>query len=408
MKKRYYLIFLILFLNGCSPVTKNESKKISKVVLVTKERQYTAGDAIVLIFNIDGVKNLKLVLKNAFGSSVIIGKRIGNNIKYKIPYNYATKVGSCYWNLIWNKKELVAGKINIQPNSTKTTIIETYIGPPSIIAGVTDYTMLVTIPTDTYDNPLEDGTSVAVKHQFENTITETNVRLKNGIAWENIYSTRKSGRILVSASCNRINSKELTTLVFPAKATDFKIEIARVHQFADGNQVINLITSKITDEYGNVVSDGTLVNFIIEDTKGAKLKAIGTILNGVATAKMLHPSEKETWKVTAYITGTAKSDEMVVNFETAVEDFPVKHSYDHRTITVGPIKSFMQQLIPDGIHMSCAIYNEKNQLIETKETTSRKGMSSFYLDPDFYKKGSYQIKINSMGLLKAYYINLNE
>jgi len=77
-------------------------------------------------------------------------------------------------------------------------------------------------------------------------------------------------------------------------------------------------------------------------------------------------------------------------------------------ITVGPIKSFMNQLIPDGITINCAIYDEDNRWIETKNTTSRKGLGIFYLDADFYKKGSYQIKINSMGLLKETNIVLDE
>jgi len=403
------LILLLLFLNGCSPVPKNEiASNIPNMQLITKKQTYVVGEEIVLRYSITGDNRPILWVKNAYGTTIIQGRKVNKEIEYILPPNYSTRSGKCYWSLVCNKTELTTGTISIKPESNKPKVIETYIGPPSIIAGGTDYTMLVNVPTDKYDNPLVDNTPVLIKHQFGNSITETAMKLKNFIGWKHIYSPTASGRILVSASCNTIDSKELTTIVHPANASDFKIDFKRGHKYADGNQVIQFITAIIYDKFNNVISDGTLVNFSIKNTKGVKLQAIGTTVNGVARAKMLHPSEKETWEIVAYITGAAESNKLLVNFEPAVENYKVTFSNDFRMITVGPIKSFMNQLIPDGITINCAIYDEDNRWIETKNTTSRKGLGIFYLDADFYKKGSYQIKINSMGLLKETNIVLDE
>ncbi len=408
MNKISCLWLVLLFLNSCVPVAENKTEAILNATLITKKQEYIAGQKIILKYRISGENIPMLLVENAYGTSLIQGRKEHNEVVYIFPSNYSNRVGKCSFKLIGNKEKLDAGDIYIHPAVTKTRNIETYMGPPSIIAGGKDYTMLVNVPLDTYDNPLADSTAVTINQQFNSAITTTEVKLKNFIGWKNIYAPEKSGRILVSALCNALASKELNAIVFPANATDFKIDYERVHKYADGNQVVSLKTSIIYDEYKNVVSDGTLVNFIIENKEGTKLYASGTTISGIATAKMLHPVVADRWNVTAYITGAAKSNPLLVNFESAVENYKISHSKDFRTITVGPIKSFMKQLVPDGIIISCAIYNQNNKLLETKTTTSRKGIGTFYLDTDFYSKGAYQIKIKSMGLLKETNIILHE
>ena len=54
-----------------------------------------------------------------------------------------------------------------------------YLGPPSIEAGGKDFSMLVTIPTDTLDNPLLENTNVAVKRQFLNGKKSATIKVNN-------------------------------------------------------------------------------------------------------------------------------------------------------------------------------------------------------------------------------------
>ena len=104
-----------------------------------------------------------------------------------------------HWKLIVAGETYESGVLHIAPNSLKETRLETYLGPRSITAGNTDYSMLVAIPTDVYDNPLGSETEVLVKHQFEEEITENTINTNHLVAWKNVYAPKKSGRILITA-----------------------------------------------------------------------------------------------------------------------------------------------------------------------------------------------------------------
>jgi len=202
----------------------------------------------------------------------------GDVALFNFPKFITRKSGVCKWSLVTQKIVQLEGQINISPNTLKGTDIETYLGPRSITAGNRDYSMHVITPTDYTDNPLLDGTTINSIYQFENKITRKELELKNLLGWINIYSPKKSGRMLVTASCNNTNAKELTTIVYPALATNFQISYERNHDYADGNQVIVFATDIIKDSFGNTVSDGTLVSFVATNSKNVQLYANGCLL----------------------------------------------------------------------------------------------------------------------------------
>ena len=158
----------------------------------------------------------------------------------------------------------MSGHINILPKQNVANI-ETYIGPPSIEVGSSNYSMMVTIPIDEYDNPLKDSTQVQINHQFLDNRQYDDIYSKNGIAYKNISAYEKSGRIILSAQSQGVNSKEFDVTVYPSIPKDFNIKENRIHNYADGNHIITLRTSVLSDTYGNIVSDGTFVYFTIEN-----------------------------------------------------------------------------------------------------------------------------------------------
>lgn len=386
---------------GCSSETPELAPPITQPsVLLTKQTNYNAGDTITLRFKSDQKTGSALVVRNALGSSILEPVIKDELIEFQMPTGYSQKAGICHWEFVTPLEKPISGTLQIAPNTKKETQIESYLGPRSISAGTIDFSMFVIVPTDIYDNTLTDGTEVTVKHQFKETIFQNEIEIKNSMAWTKIGATEKAGRILATASCNHTDSKELTTLVYPSNAIDFTITSKRDHQYADGNQIITFSSSVITDQFNNIVSDGTLVSFLMEDQTGNVLQTSGSTLNGIATAKLLLPDEAATWKVTAYITGVAKSNTISIAFEAAVKDYTVSFPADGRTVFVGPIKSFMNQNIPDGLVIQMTIYNSQNQLLETKMTTSKNGLAKFKLSPDFFENGLYHLKIKSAGITK--------
>jgi len=393
-----YLLFFALLLVGFSFRAQITETK-SQVKFLTADKEYTAGDLIQLKFVSATEIQPSMYISNSYGSILLQPFIDDGFVIYTIPQSISSKAGLIDWKLLGPNQNL-SGDIYIKPKEAVNTL-ESYIGPPSIQAGGTDFSMLVVIPTDDLDNPLEENTLVTIKSQFLDSEDSFEVFTKNLIAFKNIYSPKALGRILIGSECKGETSKEFDINVLASNPTDFSISEHRNHNYADGNQIMTLKTSQINDEYGNVVEDGTFVEFFITNKNGYILKASGTTIEGMATAKIIHPDRAEQWKVKAYVSGMAESEVIFINFEQLFDDFEVSFSENNRIITIGPLKSFMQQLIPDGFNVELSVYKDQ-EYIKTLTKQSVSGIAIFKLNPDIFPEGNYTLKIFTGGLERTF------
>lgn len=407
--KPIFVLLLVLLLNSCA-TKQDDTTNIThtNVELLTEKETYIAGEVIDLAFKTDRILNYKLIVSNTYGTSVLNAKETIEHLEFTIPKNYSRKAGLCHWLLIADGAAYDQGQLNILPNVNSKPTLETYFGPRSITAGVDDYSMLVNVTTDAFDNVFPEGTGVTFKSQFLSSISEDVVPSKDLISWKNMYTTKKAGRILVNTTFKEITSKELTTIVFPTLAETFEIAVDRNHDYADGNQIMKLRTQVIKDKYDNIISDGTIVNFIIENSQGAILNTMGATINGIAKATMLHPSKNEDWTINAYVTGAAKSNTLQLSFNAAIKDFDVVFSNNNRAITIGPLRSFMNQLIPDGILIQMDVYDKSGDFVETKKIGSVKGFGRIPLLQEYYPEDSYCLRVKVAGISKEFDISFDE
>lgn len=396
-KFTYILLFgLILFVLSFNT---QKSQIKDQIKLLTLETEFTAGEQIEFRFSSESIISPNLYISNSYGSTLLLPKSENNLLIYYIPETISTKSGIVNWKLI-NEDQNLSGRFYIRPKSSVHTI-ESYLGPPSIQAGETDFSMIVGIPTDELDNPVQDSTLVIIKTQFLASEVNSEVYTNHLIAYKNIYSPKQTGRILISSVSLGTASKEFDINVLASVPTNFSISEHRNHNYADGNQIVTLSTSRILDDYENVIEDGTFVEFYITTKTGAILKTSGTSINGIATAKIIHPDHAEKWIVKAFIKGMAESDEITFGFEQLFDVFEVIFSEDNRTVTVGPLKSFMQQLIPDGFNVSLSVYRDQ-YLIQTINKQTTAGNVTFKLNPDIFPEDNYIFKIRTAGLEKIY------
>ena len=396
--KQTYLFLLALILLSSFTVMQT-SKTSNEFELLTTQTEFEAGSEIVLKFSSSEAIKPFLYCSNSYGSTLVTPFFESNTLNYSIPVSISNKIGVVNWKLFHDKISH-SGKFIINPKQ-EVAKMETYIGPPSIEAGGTDYTMLVVIPTDSLDNPLTENTLVNAKHQFLATEQNDQIFTKNLIAYRNLFSKKESGRMLVSSESSGTNSKEFTINVFPAIPTDFTISAKRPHEYADGNQITTFSTSVIKDKQNNLVSDGTYVTLFITNNNGNILKTSGTTIKGVATAKMIHPDFEDSWDVKAYIDGMAESNTITVNYKQVITDFNVTFSKNNRVITVGPLQSFMKQMIPDGLQVTLQIYKD-NSLIKTYTKTSFDGFVNFNLKSAIFKSDSYKLLVKTAGIEKIF------
>ena len=370
-----------------------------KIDLLNAENEYIAGETIQLNFNnID--EDCKLYLHHSYSKTILKPEIVENKGIFSLPEFLSSKSGIVNWVLLKDGEQKRIGSFEILPKVASKTVIESYFGPRSIQAGDRDYSMLVVVPMDAMDNPLPDSTRVMLHKQFYEEIDSVEIFTDKLMAWKNIMAYRKAGNINISSRVLGVNSIELTTNVLPSNATNFQISSFRNHDFADGNQIAEFTTSEIKDEWGNTISDGTLVSFYIENEAGTILSTRGSSIEGVATAKIIHPDHPDTWKIKAYITGLAESNTIEISFRQALKDFEVEFYNKNRTIKVGPLQSFMQQLIPDGALVKLHIYHQ-NKLVEVKQETSNDGFVTFKLPKSFYPENTYSFKIEALGKIKT-------
>ncbi len=395
LKSTYLLTLAMLLLSFTVSI---ETVKINDTFrLLTPQTEFEAGHDIVLKFSAINSSKPNLYLSNSYGSIIIKPVRSRSLLSYQLPKSFSNKAGVVNWKLL---NSTLAGKLNIHPKQDVASM-ETYLGPPSIEAGETDYTMLVVIPTDIYDNPLKDSTQVSIKHQFSANERQDSIYMKNNISYKNIYSKTKTGRILISSESLNKNSKEYDVNILPAIPTDFTITYNRNHEYADGNQITNFSTSIIKDKYDNIVSDGTYVDFLITNASNYQLKTSGSTVNGIATAKMIHPDHQDNWTVKAFIEGLSESNSISITYNQSVEDFEVAFSERNRIVSIGPLKSFMGQMIPDGLEVKLHIY-QNHIKIKTLYKDSFSGYANFNMNPDNFPDNIYTFKIEAAGIKKTY------
>ncbi|MDO5969078.1 hypothetical protein Q4Q35_04590 [Flavivirga aquimarina] len=398
MRKTTYLL-VIAFMFSSSILLIGQSDEEIAIKLLTTKTQFEAGLGINLQFSTSNNSQPILYCSNSYGTILIEPSIENKTLNYKIPENIANRSGLVNWKLLADDNTL-SGKFYINPKQAANTM-ETYIGPPSIEAGGLDYTMLVVIPTDIYGNALKDSTEVEVKHQFLSSEYRNMVRMHNLIAYKNLYSETKTGRMLVSSETLGKNSKEYVIDVQPAIPTNFNISFKQNHNYADGNQITTLLSSIIRDKNGNIVSDGTLVDFFITNSDKNILRTSAPTINGIAMAKTVHPDYEDIWNIKAYIEGMAESDIITINFEQIIKGYDVVFSNNNRTITVGPLQSFMGQMIPDGLQIKLHIYKDDTK-IDMILKESFEGFTTFKLNPNEIPSDSYNMMIEVAKIEKTF------
>ncbi|TCP23297.1 hypothetical protein EV195_10921 [Tenacibaculum skagerrakense] len=386
MLRKSTYTFLILWLISLSTSAQDS------LILLNKKESFTVGESISLSFKNSTEKSYQMYCSTGYGTTLLSSIKNDNLLIFKFPEFVSNKTGVVSWKIV-GLNTPISGKFLIEPVQ-KPNSLETYIGPPTIEAGGKDFTMAVIIPTDTLDNPIKTNSEVIVKKHVLQSTKNQQIYTNNLIAYLNIFSPSQTGRMTVSSESFGLNSKEYDVDILPAIGTNFKIFYTRNHEYADSNQITKFSTSIIKDKNNNIVSDGTFVDFYITNSNGNILKTSGTTINGVAEAFIVHPDCEDTWKVKAFIQGIANSDSITLLYKKAIEHIPITFSKDNRSSKVGPLQSFMNQMIPDGLKVQLTVYRNgklEGSLIEQ----SKDGFATFILDSNIYKAGNYDLEITA-------------
>ncbi|WP_339687637.1 hypothetical protein [uncultured Nonlabens sp.] len=396
-----FINFLILIAIVAMSFSCSENKELKKVAISPNAFQVKAPmDQVVTRKGIDinfktfdknSYKLLELLISGTYGTTVLKAKLDHIRLNIHIPNVISRHAGMLTWELIGNGKTIQKGTFRLLPNTKTLKTMENYVGPRSIISNDRDYTMLVSIPVDSLDNMLPDKTPLIMRHQFKGNITTTTQEITTGFAWQRILAPLTTGRLITGSTMETISSKELVVDVFPDIATAFKISENSNHNYADGSEIITLKTDQIKDRYGNITTDGTLVTFFIKDNLDKRWQTTGSTINGYAFAKALHPQTPSAWTIKGVITGMVESPELNINFQSIIDQIPFTYTENNR-ITIGPLTSYLGQLVPDGIPISIKL-NAKEIILKTKN-----GIATHSYDTKMIAPGTYNLEIKTLGV----------
>ena len=393
------LVLVGLLLLSVTLLPQSESKPYSKatpqLTLLTNTKQFTAGNPINLQFKGVKTEGTTLLLKSSYATLLVEPQVKGDTISFTTPEFFNKKTGKVSWSVIVYNEPQLKGTFEIIPQQ-ETARIENYLGPRSTPVGDGHYTMMVAIPEDIYGNPMPDSTATTISNQFLGRISNYNLPTEHFISWKRLYAPEKSGKMLSSVTCQNAETKETETDIFPAPPVPFTISYTRNHAFADGNQLTTFKTSTLRDKFNNIVSDGTMVYFVVTTEEGTKLKSFGATVYGMAEAKFPAPEHEATYTVKAYVTGMAESKSISINYKAVPAVIPYSFDTDKRIITVGEVTSFMGQIAPEGTTVTLSLY-AANKHIATLTEYTEKGFVTFKLPKEEYPEKKYRLEISAFG-----------
>ncbi|GGG51571.1 hypothetical protein GCM10011414_21460 [Croceivirga lutea] len=348
---------------------------------------------------------ITVMYASSYGSIVVKDTVQDGKLVYETPDFITQKIGDYTIHLLYGEKSILKDSLQVVTKEENIDFIESYFGPRIILAGGVDFSMLTVVPVDEFDNPMPDNTPITVHENFKEMQKMHLQETFDLVSFKRFYSYNQTGKITVSMnSRNGITTKEKTSDIYPYTPKDFTLTQSKEHNFADGNEVVTVQTSIITDIFGNTVQNGTVVHFQIKTNTGKQLAAYAKTVKGIATTKIQHPYSEESWQIQAFIPGLAQSDLLQIDFEQIVAEFPVDFLNHGRKIKVGPIKSYMGQLVPNGTKVKLLIKGEGKAEEINQGTVG--GVTYFILRDFYYPPGDYELQIETLGVQEQHQIPL--
>ncbi len=319
----------------------------NEISLHNDQTEYLAGELIELIYCTDNIQdNVQATLQvtHSLGSQLMVGQVVSEHVIFNLPEVISKVAGYVSAKLYLSGKVAYSHSFEIKPNTSHPGNIESFCGPKHLVVDRRDYTMITSTVLDAFDNPYLEGTKVQFSLQSGAGIKKRIAPSRRLYAFQRFYAPYKKGYGTVTASHEGLNDKAFRLVYYTHDPVSFGIRFTRQHQFADGEQLVSLTTTKIQDRLGNIIGNGTLVAFSILHSDGHITEVYANTKDGVATAVVQAPSIKDRWKITAEIDNYANSRYPVyTTFKASVQDIPLDIKQD--TLTVGPVLGFMGQFV---------------------------------------------------------------
>lgn len=216
---------------------------------------------------------------------------------------------------IWSENQLLATD-SVWIKAGAITRVDNYLGPKNVPADGETPTMMVVLPTDTYGNPIAEGSKTNIQTLRKNNQSQTFVQeVGHLIAWKGFSSSTQSGKVIVKSSVANVKGKEKVWEETANPPISFQISIKDLFPKAEDKRFFYLITNKLKDKFGNTLTDGTIVSVRIKTDDDKVFSYTGITIKGIAQIKINNPSYATHFTIDAFVPNICKSNTLYVQFD---------------------------------------------------------------------------------------------
>jgi hypothetical protein len=226
------------------------------------------------------------------------------------------------------------------------------IGARTIVANGSDWSMTVVVPFDRYGNPQPDGTPVTVRSLHpDGRLESRQTVVRDLLAWVRLTSGTRAGRTLIAVEADGQPGPEGTLFEVPGPPVPFRLSADPPTLPADGRLLSHVRTSPLTDPFGNLLPDGTLVTLRCDDPDGTVRFLTSVTIDGSAeflVQASIFPGDLLLTAVAFGVTSHPLALPVTPNADT----IPLSLTLDAATgllhLSAGPLLGRLGQFVPDG------------------------------------------------------------
>lgn len=356
-KRSLVAISVIVFLLAAVSAWRPEPEVIlvvtdlDELVVQTVESQPAADPLAVSIDGVSPGDEVSVVIESSYGIRSVDAVAEASSVEVEVPPSDHAEAGLVVID-VWTATGYGSTTLRLTPGDPVGPL-DVYLGPRTMVADGDDLAMLVAVPVDVQGNPVATGTQIETRTIRADLSMETDATATNGLlGYRILFSETVAGATTVTAKSGAANGPARRVDEVAGPPVDLVLELLDPVPPADGRALFRVVTNELTDQFGNLVPDGTIVTMDATGVTGVRRQTATTIA-AVATFVVQVPNFSGEATFTAYAS-TAVSSRLVVDFEPAVADLPVALTLPDAagdtgiTINVGPVTTLLGSLIPDG------------------------------------------------------------
>lgn len=269
------------------------------------------------------------------------------------------------------RKSQASASVKVIPHEAVEPLVP-LVGARSITADGKKWAMTVIVPHDKFGNAIADGTAFTQTVQHPDNVVVTERRISQHLlTWWRVTSRTTSGTATIAVNGDGVYGREADLLEVPGWPVPFELTTTAVDPVADGRGLVLVETAVLKDEYGNVLPDGTVVKFIVNDES----VVTGVTVDGSAEITLQSPKQAQTFSVVGELYSTI-STPLEITFLPQIETFDLHAKFDADLnaiiIDAGPLLGRFDQFIADGTPADIVL-NLNDGVRLTTTTTSEDG-----------------------------------